>query len=159
VAGRDPEAQDIRAGLLDDRLRLDGVTERFRHLAAVLVLGEAVSQHDVVRRAAARTAALQQRGMEPAAVLVASFQIHHSVIAAVGFALDPSKTGEVLGDFQHEAWVEPESNQTSRMSSTFCQSSLPRGPRKRSRAPSAYQASAPSCSKASAMRLLISSSC
>ena len=45
------------------------------------------------------------------------------------------------------------------MSSTFCQSSLARLPRKRSRAPAAYQASAPSASKASPMRLLTASSC
>ncbi len=44
------------------------------------------------------------------------------------------------------------------MSSTFCQSSLAREPRKRSRAPCAYQASAPSCSNAAAMRALTASS-
>ena len=58
-----------------------------------------------------------------------------------------------------KAWVEPESNQTSQMSSTFFQSSLACEPRKRSRAPSMYQASAPSCMKASAMRWLTISSC
>ncbi len=45
------------------------------------------------------------------------------------------------------------------MSSTFCQSSFARLPRKRSRAPAAYQASAPSASKASPMRLFTAASC
>ena len=40
------------------------------------------------------------------------------------------------------------------MSSTFCQRSLAREPRKRSRAPCAYQASAPSSSNASMMRIV-----
>ena len=65
----------------------------------------------------------------------------------------------MLRVLQHEgvrrAGVEPDVE----MSSTFFQSSLARRPRKRSRAPAAYQASAPSCSKASAMRLLTASSC
>ena len=51
------------------------------------------------------------------------------------------------------AWVEPESNQTSKISMTCSYSAgstIP--PRKRSFAPSSYQASAPSTSKASTMR-------
>ena len=71
----------------------------------------------------------------------------------------PARPGKCTGSSSTKAWVEPESNQTSRMSSTFCHSSLAREPRKRSRAPAAYQASAPSCSKASAMRALTRSSC
>ncbi len=72
--------------------------------------------------------------------------------------LMPASDGKCFGSSSTKACVEPESNQTSQMSSTFFQSSLAREPRKRSRAPALYQASAPSCSKASAMRLLTASS-
>ena len=73
IIGRaDPQPQNIGAGILHHLLRLDGVAERLRHLAAVLVQREAVRQHHVVGRAAAGAAAFQQRGMEPAAMLVAS---------------------------------------------------------------------------------------
>ncbi len=49
----------------------------FDILRPVLVEHEAVRQHRVERRDAARAAAFQQRRMEPAAVLVGAFQIHH----------------------------------------------------------------------------------
>ena len=61
VASGHPQPQDVGAGLLDDRLRLDGIAERLRHFAAVFVLREAVGQHDVERRATAGAAAFQQR--------------------------------------------------------------------------------------------------
>src|SRR5262249_19063282 len=48
--------------------------------------------------------------------------------------LIPASEGKCAGSSKTKAWVEPESNQTSRMSSTFCQSSLASSPRKRSRA-------------------------
>ncbi len=112
VGGADPEPQDIGAGLRHHLLRLDGVAERLRHLAAVLVQREAVGQHDVIGRAAAGAAAFQQRGMEPAAVLVAAFQIHHGVLAAIDLALDAGKAGKMHGVFQHEgmgrAGIEPD---------------------------------------------------
>ena len=161
IGGADPEPQDVGAGILDHFLRLDGVAERFRHLAAVLVEREAVGQHDVVRRAAAGAGAFQQRGLEPAAMLVASLP---DTSRCRRRRRSCARCGRGRGKFWRssstKAWVEPESNQTSRMSSTFCQPS--RGelaPRKRSRAPSAYQASAPSCMKASTMRWLTISSC
>ena len=73
--------------------------------------------------------------------------------------LMPASCGKCFGSSSTKACVEPESNQTSRMSSTFCQPSLARLPRKRSAAPGAYQASAPSFSKASTMRSSTSGSC
>ena len=78
-----PQAQDVGAGLLHHVLRRDRVAERLRHLAALLVEHEAVGQHHVEGRDAARAAALQQRGMEPAAMLVGAFEIHHGVGAAI----------------------------------------------------------------------------
>ena len=70
-----------------DLLRRDDVAERLRHLAALLVEREAVGQHGVVGRAAARAAALQQRGMEPAAMLVRAFEIEVGRPLQVGIAL------------------------------------------------------------------------
>ena len=50
--------------------------------------------------------------MEPAAVLVAAFQIHHGVLAAVDLALDAGEPRKMHGIFQHEgmgrAGVEPD---------------------------------------------------
>ena len=112
VGGAHPHAQDVGAGLLDHVLRRDGVAERLRHLAAVLVEHEAVGQHHVERRAAARAAAFQQRGMEPAAMLVGAFEIHHRVGAAVDLALDAGELREMHRVFQHEgvrrAGIEPD---------------------------------------------------
>ena len=92
---------------------------RLRHLLALLVEDEAVRQHDVVGRAAARAAALQQRGVEPAAMLVGAFEVHHAVAAAVALRLMPARPGKCAGSSSVKAWVEPESNQTSRMSVTL----------------------------------------
>ena len=78
----------------------------------MLVEHEAVRQHDVEGRAAARAAAFQQRGMKPAAMLVGAFEIHHGVLAAVDLALDAGELREMLRVFQHEgvrrAGVEPD---------------------------------------------------
>src|SRR5665811_1566018 len=50
--------------------------------------------------------------MEPAAVLVAAFQIHHRVLAAVDLALDTGELREVHRVLQHEgvrgAGIEPD---------------------------------------------------
>ena len=122
--------------LFDHVLRRGDVAERLRHFAPVLVEHEAVGEHDVERRAAARAAAFQQRGLKPAAMLVGAFEIHHRLVAAVGLALECRRGREsARGSSSTKACVEPESNQTSRMSSTFCQPSLASLPRKRSRAP------------------------
>ena len=93
------------------RLRRHDVAERFRHFAALLVEHETVGQHRVVGRAAARAAAFQQRGMEPAAMLVRAFEIHHLVGAAVMLRRMPQGR-EMLRVFQREgvgrAGIEPD---------------------------------------------------
>ena len=119
IGRRDPQAQDVGAGILDDLLRRDDVAERLRHLLALLVQHEAVRQHDVVGRAAARAAAFQQRGMEPAAMLVRAFEIHDLVGAAVAHAMDAGEAGKCCGSSSVKACVEPESNHTSSTSSIF----------------------------------------
>ena len=97
---------------------------RLRHLLlALLVEDEAVGEHDVEGRAPARAAGLQQRGLEPAAVLVGAFQVHDAVLAAVALARDAGEAaGSASGSSSVKVWVEPESNHTSRMSVTFSHS-------------------------------------
>ncbi len=71
-----------------------------------------MGQHDVVGRAAARAAAFQQGGVEPAAVLVGAFQVHDGIGAAVALADDAGELGKVHGIFQREGvrggGVEPD---------------------------------------------------
>ena len=109
IVGRgDPQAQDVGAAVLDDVLRRDHVALRLRHLLAALVEDEAVRQHDVVGGAAARAAALEQRGMEPAAMLVRALEIHDRV----GPAVDAAARLEVLAHLEREgvrrARIEPD---------------------------------------------------
>ena len=75
VEPTDPQAQDVGAVLLHHLLGRHHIAEGLRHLAALLVEREAVGQHRLVGRAAAGAAAFQQRGMEPAAMLVRAFEI------------------------------------------------------------------------------------
>ena len=70
-----PEPQDVGAVLVFDFLRRDGVAERLGHLAALLVHGEAVREHRLERRTAARADRFEQRRMEPAAMLIRALQI------------------------------------------------------------------------------------
>ena len=84
AADHHPQAQDVGAVGLHHVLRRRRVAERLRHLAALLVEREAVRHHRLVGRAAARAAGFQQRGMEPAAMLVRAFEI------------DVGRPGEVL---------------------------------------------------------------
>uniref|UniRef100_A0A0N5A5U6 NAD-specific glutamate dehydrogenase n=1 Tax=Parastrongyloides trichosuri TaxID=131310 RepID=A0A0N5A5U6_PARTI len=82
VGGRYPQAHDVGTQGVVDLLRLDGVAQRLGHLAAVLVHGEAVGQQLAVRRMAVDGAAGEQRGVEPAAVLVGTFQVQVGARAA-----------------------------------------------------------------------------
>ena len=82
------------------------VAERLRHLAALLVEDEAVGQHRLVGRRAARADGFEQRRMEPAAMLVGAFEI------------EIGRPGQRRASSSTKAWVEPDSNQTSTMSVT-----------------------------------------
>ena len=102
----------------------------------------------LVGGAAAGAAGLQQRGVEPAAVLVGALEVD-----ATPARCRPG------GRAARRRGCEPESNQTSRMSVTFSQSSCGWSfARNRALAPSSNQASAPSVSKASRMRALTAGS-
>ncbi len=107
-----PHPQNVGAGLFDHVLRRGDIAERLRHFAPVLVEHEAMGEHDVERRAAARAAAFQKRRLKPAAMLVGAFEIHHDLVAAVRLALDMGEAREMPRIFQHEgmrrAGIEPD---------------------------------------------------
>ena len=76
VVGRGaPQADDFRAHLAADLLRRDGVAQRFAHLLALAVHGEAVREQPPVGCAAKNSAGQQERAVKPAAVLVVAFQV------------------------------------------------------------------------------------
>ena len=75
VGGHHPQPQDIGAVLVVHLLGGHHIAERLAHLAALLVHHEAMRQHRLERRHPARAHGLQQRGMEPAAMLVRTLQI------------------------------------------------------------------------------------
>ena len=83
VGGRHPQTQDVGAHAVGDFLRRDDVAEGLRHLAAVLVHGESVGQQPLVRRMTVDGRAGQQRGVEPAAMLIGTFQIEIGTRAAL----------------------------------------------------------------------------
>jgi hypothetical protein len=150
--------QDVGAVLARNLLWRGDVAPRLRHFVlAFLVEDKAVREHHVVGRDAACPAAFDQRGMEPAAVLVGAFEIHHGVVAAVLLTADAGEGGKVLRVFQHEgvgrAGIEPDIDDvvTSPRARSLARQADPR-------APGAYHASAPSL-KAAAMRVLTRSSC
>jgi len=95
-----PQAQDLRPALLHHLLRRRHVTERLRLLAALLVERKAVGEHPVVGRAPACAAGFEQRGLEPAAVLIGAFEVERR---------GPGELGPLA--FEHEgmggARVEP----------------------------------------------------
>ena len=100
VGAHRPQPQDLGAGLADDVLRRHDIAERLRHLAPVLVDDEAMGEHRVERRAAARAAAFQQRGLEPAAMLVGAFEIERGRPFQIGALLQHEGMGR--------AGVEPD---------------------------------------------------
>ena len=75
VSGGRPEAEDLDTVLFLELIRFDRVADRFRHLLAIGVNHHAVGDDMLVWRHAARGAAFQKRGLEPAAVLVGAFHV------------------------------------------------------------------------------------
>src|SRR5437667_117128 len=88
-----PEAQDLRAVLLDDLLWRHDVAGRLRHLVAFAIEHEAVREHGLVRRAPVSGDAGQQRAMEPAALpgeAPVRPVLDHAVDAIAASRRDPS---------------------------------------------------------------------
>ena len=75
VRAHDPQAQDVRARLIGHVLGGNHVAHGLGHLAALLVEHEAMGEHRVERRPPAGAAGFQQRGVEPAAMLVRALEI------------------------------------------------------------------------------------
>ena len=98
---RDPQAQDVGPRLLDDLLRGHHVAERFRHLRALLVHGEAMGEHHIEGRTASGAAAFDQTRVKPAPVLVRAFQIHDRVASAIDLAPGARQRREMPGIIQH----------------------------------------------------------
>ena len=73
VGGTDPNAQDIRAVLVDHLLRRGHIAVRLRHFPPFLIQHEAMGEDSVIRRAATCAAAFQQGRVEPAAMLIRAF--------------------------------------------------------------------------------------
>ncbi len=76
VGGRHPQAQHVGAQVGHHLVRGHHVAQRLGHLAALLVHGEPVGEHALVGRALVHGLGHQQRAVEPAAMLVRSFQVH-----------------------------------------------------------------------------------
>ena len=76
VGGDDPEAQYVSARVLDELVGRDGVTRRLVHRTPLRVQSPAVRDDHTVRRARVRREADHQRGVEPAAELIAAFEVH-----------------------------------------------------------------------------------
>jgi len=113
------------------------------------------------RRTAARAAgaaAFQQRRLEPAAVLVRASRYITVSRPPSTLRWMPARPGKCSGLPAQTHASSRKSNQTSQMSSTFFRL-VGVEPRKRSARAVLYQASAPSSSNASAMRVLTASSC
>ena len=72
----DPEAQQVRTPLLANLSRGNHVTERLGHRPALLVERPAVRDDSAIRRRVARAGGHQQRAMEPAAILIRSFEVN-----------------------------------------------------------------------------------
>ena len=136
VVGRaDPQPQNVGAGLLDHVLRRDAVASSdfdiLRPCSSSMKPWVSTTSNGARPRVPQD---FEQRGMEPAAMLVGAFEIHHGIGAAVALAPDAGEAGKCSGSSSTKACVEPESNQTSRMSSTFSHSlALYSGSRKRAR--------------------------
>ena len=75
IRAGDPEPKHVGAVLLDDLLRRDDVAERFRHLVAILIDGEAMGEHLLVGRLAVDGATDEQGRVEPTAVLIRAFKV------------------------------------------------------------------------------------
>src|SRR5947207_6899340 len=76
VLGRHPQAKDLGTVLRQEVVEADDVAERLGHLPSLAVDEKAVRDHALVRRRPARADRLEQRGLEPAAVLVRSLEVH-----------------------------------------------------------------------------------
>ena len=105
VLGRDPEAQDLGAVLRDEVLGRDALPTRLRHLPPLAVDDEAVGEHGAVGRRA--------RGWPPPSSSEEWNQPRCWSEPSRYMSAGQRSSGRVSST---AAWLQPESNQTSRMS-------------------------------------------
>ena len=100
VLGGDPQAQNLGAEFFCNILRRDGVAHGLGHFSPLAVQGEAMGEHAGVWRAVAGRQRSQQRGMKPAAMLIAAFEIK----------IRPAAQTRVLFDHRSiaDAGIEPD---------------------------------------------------
>ena len=94
-----PQPDDVRAIGFHHLQRVDGVAQRLGHFHALLVHREAVGEDSLIRRMAARAAAFEQARLEPAAMLVAAFEIKVGKRAHIAFG---TRQIGPLARFEHE---------------------------------------------------------
>src|SRR3989449_6789914 len=76
VLGRYPQAKDLGAVLRQEVVEADDVAEGLRHLSSVAVDEEPVRDDALIGWRAARADRLEERGLEPPAVLVRALDVH-----------------------------------------------------------------------------------
>ncbi len=107
VGGRDPQPQHVRAKVLHNLLRRDDVALGLGHLLALGIDREPVGEHLAEWRTVMDGNRGQKGGLEPAAMLVGALEVQIR------------RVPEFVALCSTQAWVTPESNQTSRVSVTF----------------------------------------
>ena len=88
VDGGYPEADDLAAEALGDVDRVDAVAERFGEGAALFVEGPAAGRDHLVGGVVADGDGGEQRGVEPAAMLVAAFGVEVGGGVELGFEVE-----------------------------------------------------------------------
>ena len=84
IDGRNPQTHHVSAILINNVLGRDYVSYRFGHLPSLSVHGKTMGQNSLIRRAAIDCHTGQKRAVEPAAVLVGTFQIQIAGIRRAG---------------------------------------------------------------------------
>src|SRR5579883_301896 len=88
VARHDPETKDVGALTLTNVLRRHDIAQGFGHLATLLIEREAVGHDRLERRSPARAARFEQRGLEPAAMLVRPLAVEIGGPSELGACLE-----------------------------------------------------------------------
>ena len=109
VDGGDPEADDVASEGVHDGDGIDEVAEGLAECAALLVERPAVSDYARVRRVAAQGHRGEQRGVEPAAILVGALQVQNwNVFAVLKSGVGSLQLGIGLADGKPtDAGVDP----------------------------------------------------
>ncbi len=103
-----PQAEDVGAIVAHQVDRADRIAERLRHFEALGVHREAVREDGLIRRLPARAAAFEQRRLEPAAMLVAAFEIQVGAVRAAVVADERGPAAAFEDEGVGAARIEPD---------------------------------------------------